>query len=770
MPKTTNRLSEYNGLQSSGRTTKIQIPLKGNVGQIDSWSITKTSLGNTVELTLETPLPSEYSGLHRVLVSGFSQSDVEISFGTATTTASSNVISGLSGITSSQFQWRVYGNGIPAGTYITEVVNATTVKISENATLTQTGTASLRISQYAFTATDPSVVGVNNKEYMATISGSSIIFITPLEWSFLDSISAPALASLQTSSIVTPIYNHRWTAIQGTNALSVVSDVYEHNSRYSLFIQPSGAGPVTIALNSVNKMFIEDNSKDFSFNAKIYSNRQTSVDCSLSASSYQIGDIGPGGGIVFITPDTAGNTTGNYFEAAPGLWNNGNADPAVWWSIPTYAETVSLAYDEVIGTGYQNTLDIIAQGNTPNTAASICRAYTNKGFNDWFLPSKNELIEMGNNYRVIPNIDSPSDMYWTSTESTAMYALGTTLNTPIASMSNYIKNVPIGLVPSIKVRPVRMFNVEDVLPPEAVRTIVYPGRFTTIRSNVQELPISNEDYYYLDVSITVSGHEGQPFYITTPNLIEDFLYNRNPYVYSAKRSMPDFYWHLDSTQENPSAPLHRLIDCMMTGARDVFDEYMRIYVYEPGQLGLLAEQFRTNNVHSTLVNPDYVNQRYAPWLSQFNGHKLKKNIQYTVNSITNTTYTEPQPMFESDGAKEAFIKWQLKNGYYGRAAGTTDALKEAAKQVLHYTKNSTQSTYFVSITPHYGGDPFKILIRTLVNETFDCTEDGEESSALLDAIELAKPMGYKVYHQALENLEFRIGDNLGTYPLGDTVD
>ena len=305
---------------------------------------------------------------------------------------------------------------------------------------------------------------------------------------------------------------------------------------------------------------------------------------------------------------------------------------------------------------------------------------------------------------------------------------------------------------------------------EPVLTTVYPGRFTAFRSNVEELPISNEDSYEFNISITVSGHGGTVFYITSPNLIEDFLYNKNPYVYSAKRSMPDFYWHLDSLQTNPSAPLHRLIDCMTTGARGVFDEYMRIYSYEPGQLGVLAEQFQTNNTHSVLVDPDYVDQRYAPWLSQFNGHRLKKNIFMLKNTITEETFTEPTGLFESIGAKESFIKWQLRNGYYGRAAGTTEALREAAKQVLHFTKDGEDSTYFVSITPHYQSDPFKILIQTLVNETIDCDTDGEESYAVLDAVQMAKPAGYKIYHQAVDVVEFRIGDRLGVNPIGDTAD
>ena len=112
----------------------------------------------------------------------------------------------------------------------------------------------------------------------------------------------------------------------------------------------------------------------------------------------------------------------------------------------------------------------------------------------------------------------------------------------------------------------------------------------------------------------------------------------------------------------------------------------------------------------------------------------------------------------------------MSTGYYGRASGTTEAIREAAKQVLHYTKDLSDSSYFVSITPHYQSDPFKILIQTLVNETFDCSANGQESYAILDAVEMAKPMGFKIYHEAVDVVEFRIGDRLSTYPLGDTVD
>jgi hypothetical protein len=105
----------------------------------------------------------------------------------------------------------------------------------------------------------------------------------------------------------------------------------------------------------------------------------------------EIGDTGPGGGVVFY--DAGSNQTwGRYLEAAPL-----SGQVARTWSTGAnqYLE-VSGAEATGIGTGYQNTLDIVNQaGNVSDTSAAVYAiSYSNNGKSDWYLPSFDELNQM----------------------------------------------------------------------------------------------------------------------------------------------------------------------------------------------------------------------------------------------------------------------------------------------------------------------------------------------------------------------------------------
>ena len=130
----------------------------------------------------------------------------------------------------------------------------------------------------------------------------------------------------------------------------------------------------------------------------------TDVNSGTPSMAYAIGDVGPGGGIVFITPDTKGNMTGRYYEAAPrnGFWRE-----AEWCDNTT---TLLGASGTSIGTGESNTT--IADTTCTFGAIQIASDYTNNGISDWFLPSKDELSEMYTNR--IPGLYAYG--YWSSSE------------------------------------------------------------------------------------------------------------------------------------------------------------------------------------------------------------------------------------------------------------------------------------------------------------------------------------------------------------------
>ena len=133
-----------------------------------------------------------------------------------------------------------------------------------------------------------------------------------------------------------------------------------------------------------------------------------------TTATYAIGDTGPAGGKIFITPSTAGNSTGKYFEAAPSA-----SEVQRTWATNVNSNQSSLvsgADGTAIGTGAQNTIDIVAQsGNVAATsAAAYASDYSYGGFSDWFLPSKDELNQLYTQKTTVGGFSNVN--YWSSSE------------------------------------------------------------------------------------------------------------------------------------------------------------------------------------------------------------------------------------------------------------------------------------------------------------------------------------------------------------------
>ena len=138
----------------------------------------------------------------------------------------------------------------------------------------------------------------------------------------------------------------------------------------------------------------------------------------LPTREYAPGDVGPAGGYIFyVNPDFA--TDGwRYLEAAPYDQSAG----AKWGCFRT---AIPGARGSTVGTGQQNTRDILAACTDPTAAAHLCANLKINGVGGWFLPSRDELILLYKNLRATNAVDfgdrnvADNFSYWTSTQNTA---------------------------------------------------------------------------------------------------------------------------------------------------------------------------------------------------------------------------------------------------------------------------------------------------------------------------------------------------------------
>ena len=182
-----------------------------------------------------------------------------------------------------------------------------------------------------------------------------------------------------------------------------------------------------------------------------------------AARVYNVGDIGPGGGLVFLI---SGGLT---YEMAPKTWSGGSEDPTDDWCSD---RTNSVATGTLVGTGSANTTAMLTSASPfvacTASAANAVRAYPGGGFTDWFLPSKDELNAMCNYSRTWTGTPSTgactgvqngafstgaygfsADVYWSSSQDAADSAWRQALGNgnPASEFKNDVR----------RVRPIRVF-------------------------------------------------------------------------------------------------------------------------------------------------------------------------------------------------------------------------------------------------------------------------------------------------------------------------
>jgi hypothetical protein len=128
-----------------------------------------------------------------------------------------------------------------------------------------------------------------------------------------------------------------------------------------------------------------------------------------TAATYTIGQAALGGVIAYITGGGSTGTSGLVATVA-------DISTSATWG----CEGTSISTSSAIGTGNQNTIDIMAGCATAGIAARICGDLTEGGYSDWYLPSQDELNALYTNRVAIGGFTT--NPYWSSTEFNASFA------------------------------------------------------------------------------------------------------------------------------------------------------------------------------------------------------------------------------------------------------------------------------------------------------------------------------------------------------------
>ncbi|MBF83019.1 MAG: hypothetical protein CL489_00940 [Acidobacteria bacterium] len=330
--------------------------------------------------------------------------------------------------------------------------------------------------------------------------------------------------------------------------------------------------------------------------------------------------------------------------------------------------------------------------------------------------------------------------------------------------------------------------------------------------------------YIMHIQITISNHGGNPFHITTCALIDDFAFLKNNYVLTGRTYLPTFYWDIDGQQTNPTYPFFKLLDLMTTKSFEMLQKYANWFDFEMRELrakdtgsedwskSTLTDPYYAqeaarpwlsqfigtttkSNVWATGTNANAAggaaSGAFESWISDeasyiswqlANGHYgLASGSRSAVIGAVQQVLSDTKTVALSPYAATDSGTAQAGSGSSMTLAATASALDDAYNNHIVTITGGTGVGQTATITDYVGSTKvasatfstnpdntstytlnsrWALLIRTLTSETPDATSAGDTSAPVLDAVELARPMGFSFYH-AVETALYLTLNNMG---------
>jgi len=236
------------------------------------------------------------------------------------------------------------------------------------------------------------------------------------------------------------------------NSTSTSAVVYNNNGAFS-----RGIGSTGMTVESSTGTFTAIFTVPVAESSNVF---KLTIQSGMHTIFYEVGDRGPGGGIVyyvsasnFTSTGSACDTACKYLEAAPSTWQSGTVanDLTYQWSTDTATSTVqnrvttgtesgfvNEKFNWKIGQGFYNTSVMKVAGATSAAQAKVLAYAGGSTAGQWFIPSMNELNELCKYARgqTTGNLRVKCDSSGTLKSGTAN-DLGGFVSTPYWSSSEY---------------------------------------------------------------------------------------------------------------------------------------------------------------------------------------------------------------------------------------------------------------------------------------------------------------------------------------------